>query len=408
MRNGEEMKRGIFTGFVIAMLSGGLLAAEKSDAEMKKQADELAQKFLLVDTHIDVPYRLHKKPEDISRQTEGGEFDYPRAKQGGLNVPFMSVYVPASMESEPDKGFALANELIDLVEGFEQKWPDKFTVVHNSSEAESVLGTGKIGLAMGLENGSPVNGSFENLKKLYERGIRYITLAHSKCNHICDSSYDKERIWNGLSPFGKSLIEEMNHVGIMVDVSHVSDSTFYQVMEISKVPVIASHSSCRFFTPGFERNMSDEMLKRIARGGGVVQINFGSSFIDNEYRKASDALSDEMEKKGLKYGTQEFRNFITEYKKEHPFHVADITKVIEHIEHVIQIAGIDHVGLGSDFDGVGDSLPTGLKDVSQYPNIIYHLLKRGYSETDIQKICGGNLMRVWRDVERYASAYAGH
>jgi membrane dipeptidase len=192
----------------------------------------------------------------------------------------------------------------------------------------------------------------------------------------------------------------------MVDVSHVSDAAFYEVMNVTKAPVIASHSSCRFFTPGFERNMSDEMITMLAKQGGVIQINFGSSFLSGEYQKLENEGRKEvmayLKSKNLKFEDAEAQAYIQRFRKEHPIAYADVSDVANHIDRVVKLAGVDHVGLGSDFDGVGDSLPTGLKDVSQYPNIIYELLKRGYAEKDIQKICGGNLLRVWSEVERTA------
>jgi membrane dipeptidase len=198
----------------------------------------------------------------------------------------------------------------------------------------------------------------------------------------------------------------MNRVGIMVDVSHISDAAFYEVMSITKAPVIASHSSCRFFTPGFERNMSDEMITMLAKQGGVIQINFGSSFLSKEYQELENKGRTEvmayLKSKSLKFEDAEAQLYIEQYRKQHPIAYADVSDVANHIDHVVKLVGVDHVGLGSDFDGVGDSLPTGLKDVSQYPNIIYELLKRGYTEKDIQKICGSNLLRVWSEVERTA------
>jgi len=246
----------------------------------------------------------------------------------------------------------------------------------------------------------------ENLRYFYSRGIRYITLTHSKNNHICDSSFDTERKWYGLSPFGKEVVAEMNRLGMMIDVSHVSDSTFYQVIRLSKAPVIASHSSCRFFTPGWERNMSDEMIFLLAKNGGVIQINFGSMFLNSELQKKGDetraAINKYFEEHQLKPSDSVAVDYARKYHDEHPTGYADIKDVVEHINHVVQLVGVDYVGLGSDFDGVGDSLPTGLKDVSYYPNLIYKLLKKGYSEEDVRKICGENLLRVWSQVEKTA------
>ena len=211
----------------------------------------------------------------MSVATEGGDFDYPRAKKGGLTAPFMSIYVPASLDNS-DESTAVAHQLIDLVEAMVYRSPEKFAIAKSVADVKAQFKKGLISLPMGMENGSPVQGSMENLKTFYERGIRYITLAHSLSNHIADSSYDLRRQWHGLSPFGKELVAEMNNLGIMVDISHVSDDAFYQAIEISKVPVIASHSSLRKYTPGFERNMNDDMVKKLGENGGVIMINFGS------------------------------------------------------------------------------------------------------------------------------------
>jgi len=235
--------------------------------------------------------------------------------------------------------------------------------------------------------------------------VRYITLTHSKVNQICDSSYDTVRVWNGLSPFGEEVVAEMNRVGIMVDVSHISDSTFYDVMEITQAPVIASHSSVRKFVPGFERNMNDDMIKRLAENEGVIQINFGSTFVDAESREKSDKVRDHigkwMAENNLTYQDSAAQAYIESYMKDNPA-FSTVKKVADHIDHVVQLVGVDHVAFGSDFDGVGDTLPTGLKDASDYPNLIAELLERGYSEKDIEKICYGNVFRVWNEVQKVA------
>jgi membrane dipeptidase len=197
----------------------------------------------------------------------------------------------------------------------------------------------------------------------------------------------------------------MNRVGIMVDISHVSDNAFFDVMKIAKAPAIASHSSCRAFTPGFERNMNDEMIKTLGANGGVIQINFGSSFLSKESREKStenrEKISSYAEENDLKWGDPKFLEYAQEVTRENPTY-ADVTDVADHIDHVVKLVGIDHVAFGSDFDGVGDSLPYELKDVSDYPNLIFHLLKRGYSDEDIEKICYKNIWRVWNEVERVA------
>jgi len=374
------------------------------EKQLRQRAQQFAQQFILVDTHIDIPYRLWHHPEDISLRTEKGHFDYPRARQGGLDVAFTATYIPASYQ-ERGGGRALADSLIDMVEELTHKWPDKFALVTSVAEVRVQAGKGKILLALGMENGAGIEGKLENLKHFYQRGIRYITLTHSKSNRICDSSYDPNRKWHGLSPFGREVVKEMNRLGIMVDVSHITDEAFYQVMELSQAPVIASHSSCRYFTPGFERNMSDEMIKLLAKKGGVIQINFGSYFVKKEYQtqaeKARKEIAAYLKVHHLSRQDSAAQTFINKYKADHPLNYGSVTDLVDHIDHVVKLVGVDYVGLGSDFEGV-TGLPAGIEDVSMYPNIIYHLLKRGYSEEDIRKICGENLLRVWSKVEAVA------
>ena len=372
---------------------------------LKDEADKIAQSTIILDGHVDIPYRLNNKMEDISQRTEGGDFDFVRAKKGGLNAPFMSIYIPAEKEEE-GTAKKFADYLIDMVEKIAADSPDKFAVATSVADVHSQFEKGVISLPMGMENGAPIEGDLKNVEYFYNRGIRYITLTHSKNNHICDSSYDPEKKWNGLSPFGNEVVKEMNRVGIMIDVSHITDDTFYQVMEITQAPVIASHSSCRAFTPGFMRNMDDEMLKKLAENGGVIQINFGSSFLDGEIQKKYDeafaASAEYAKENNLNADDPKLDEFMSKYKEEHNIGFADITDIVKHIDHVVNLIGIDHVGIGSDFDGVGDSLPTGMKDVSMYPNLIHELLKKGYSREDIVKICSGNVLRVWSEVEATA------
>ena len=343
--------------------------------------DAIAQGSLIIDTHIDVPYKLKMQLEyngsfeDISEKTSLN-FDYPKSIKGGLNLPFFSIYLPASTEEE-GTSFILANELIDMMDKIIEKNPEKFFFVDTSTYLGNLPGQNLIGIAYGMENGAAIEGKLENVEYFYNKGIRYITLTHSKSNHISDSSYDENKNWGGLSEFGKSLIPEMNRIGVIVDISHVSDNAFMQAIEISKTPVIASHSSLRHFTPGWERNVSDEMLIALAKKKGVIQINFGTAFLNdvNDKNKSYDPNT---------------------------YIHAEVTDVVDHIDHVVNVVGIDFVGIGSDYDGVGDTLPNGLKDASSYPNLIAELQNRGYSTTDIQKILGGNFVRVWREVEEYA------
>lgn len=377
---------------------------QSATIEASEQAKALAKQTIIVDGHIDVPYRVNEKWVDVTEATEDGDFDYPRAIEGGLNAPFMSVYVPASMDNSP-QSTQLAHMLIDSVEAIVARAPDKFAIARTVSDVREHFKQGLISLPMGMENGSPIQGDMANLHHFYERGIRYITLAHSQSNHISDSSYDLRRQWNGLSPFGKKLVAEMNNIGMLIDISHVSDDAFYQVIELTKAPVIASHSSLRKFTPGFERNMNDDMVKKLGENGGVIMINFGSGFVTKEARQwragMSQARNQIIKTEGA--DSPKLENFETTYREQNPYPYSTLSEVLDHIDHVVNLIGIDHVGIGSDYDGVGDSLPEGLKDVSDFPNLVQGLMDRDYSESDIKKILSGNILRVWSEVEDYAS-----
>lgn len=400
-------KTRIFGLLLAAAGTASALAGEQA-VDLQTTARMIAQKYMVIDTHIDVPYRLENQWEDVTRRTAGGDFDYERARSGGLNIPFMSIYTPAT--ADESGSFALANRLIDRVEALAGRAPKKMAVVTSSREAEQAHKLGLIGLAMGMENGSPIDGKLENVAFFKERGIAYITLAHSLSNHLSDSSYDEERKWNGLSPFGREVVAEMNRLAIMVDVSHLSDEAFWDVLEVSKVPVIASHSSARHFTPGWERNMSDEMIVALAAKGGVIQINFGSSFLTEEARQwyvgMGEARKAFLEQNNLDEHGFEAQDFQRRYRETNPFPFATLDDVMAHFKHVIDLVGVKHVGLGSDFDGVGDSLPEGMKDVSFYPALVQRFLEDEFSFDDIEAILGGNLLRVWRANEDYAAEAA--
>lgn len=393
------------SAFAIAACSSEQAPEEPT---IKETAARIAAETIIVDGHIDVPYRLNSKWDDVSGATEGGDFDYPRAVAGGLNAPFMSIYTPAEFDGTP-KAKEHADEMINIVERIVASAPEKFTITRNPDEVEAAFAAGKIALPLGMENGSPLLGDLANLDHFHERGIRYITLAHSKSNKISDSSYDPERQWDGLSEFGKQVVGRMNELGIMVDISHVSDAAFWDVMEITATPVIASHSSARHFTPGFERNMNNDMIKALTSNGSVIMINYGSSFLTetaNQFRPTADEMFTKHLADNQLEETPELRTeFMTRYMEENPFPYASLNDVLDHFDHVVELAGIDHVGIGSDYDGVGDSLPVGLKDVSSYPALVEGLLARGYSEEDVKKILSGNLLRVWRTVEAYAAAH---
>ncbi|MEX2124008.1 MAG: dipeptidase [Woeseia sp.] len=371
-----------------------------------ERAKELATNSIIVDTHIDVPYRLNEEWVDVSRATEDGDFDYPRAVAGGLNAPFMSIYTPAELQTEGGSK-ELAEKLIDMVNDLAAKSPDKFAIARSPADVEKQFTQDLISLPMGMENGAPLEDDIANVAHFHERGIRYITLAHGKSNLISDSSYDDNKQWGGLSDFGVEVVGEMNRLGIMVDVSHISDEAFWDVMDVTKAPAIASHSSARHFTPGWERNIADDMIVRLAANGGLVMINYGSGFLTSkahDYENARrDAFDKYLEETGLESSDEVRSQFGDQYNALHgPYPYATLAETLDHFEHVIELTSVDQVGIGSDYDGVGDSLPIGLKDVSSYPNLVEGLMQRGYSDEDIRKILGENLLRVWREVEDVA------
>jgi membrane dipeptidase len=394
------------------LLKGMATAQPANEPTLRQKANDLAHRYILTDGHVDLPYRLKVKNFRLEREylsipvsTTEGDFDYVKAKKGGLSAPFMSIYIPSDRQV---LGGAkeLADTLINMVRGIAAAHPDKFAVCSTPQEVEANFKKGIISMPLGMENGAPIQ-TLADVAYFRQRGISYVTLTHAKDNAICDSSYDTVGVNKGLSAYGQAVVKEMNRVGIMVDVSHISDAAFYQVMAVSQVPCIASHSSCRKFTPSFKRNMADDMIKLLAQKGGVIQINFGSSFLDENYRLQTDKLGQEfgkiLQEKGIKANSPEGEALLKQFQQANPVLFADVETVADHIDHVVKLTGnTKHVGIGSDFDGVGDSLPTGLKDVSQYPNLIYALLKRGYSDDDIANICYRNVWRVWNKTLAFA------
>lgn len=373
--------------------------------QYQQQAQDLAEKVIIVDGHVDAPYRLKDKWADLTKSVPERNFDYPRAKQGGLDAPFMSIYIPVEYQ-QTGGAKAAADSLIDIVNRIADENPDKFAVATSPAEIQANFEKGLISLPMGMENGAPVGKDLSDVQYFYDRGIRYITLAHAKDNRLSDSSYDTTAdAHNGLSEYGKDVVQEMNRLGMMVDISHITDSAFYDVMEVTEAPVVATHSSCRHFTPGFERNMSDDLIKQLGENGGVIMINFGSTFLDSASQNSRDKVRSEIarliKEKELEPGSEEANEFRSQYFQEN-FKFSTVKKVADHIDHIVSLVGIDHVGLGSDYDGVGPTLPTGLKDASSYPNLFAELLERGYTETEIKKIASGNVFRVWNSVTKIA------
>jgi len=368
---------------------------EKSDEELMKMALEISQKNLIIDSHIDWPEWLLHFPEDISKRTQQGDFDLERATEGGLNAALSVIYI--NSELGVDDGRKLVDSMWKMITFYTGTYPDKFAAARNPDEVRSNFSRHLFSLPVCLENGSPIGEDMEYLEYLKEIGVVYVTLCHDETNQISDSNFDEYRRWNGLSPFGLEVIRELNRLGIMIDISHSTDSTVYQALRHSSAPVVATHSSCRHFTPGYERNLSDTLIKLIADKDGVVMVNFGSMFLDSVCLKnCNDAIS-YMDSQGIAYYSQEGADYLAEFVKTHKV-ITDSKQLVNHIDHIVKIAGIDHVGLGSDFNGVGPTLPADVSDVSGYPVIVFELLKRGYTEDDIRKILSGNFLRVWDKV----------
>ena len=382
----------------------GLAACTPPEPTLTEQAGALAQRHLIVDTHIDFPIRRHFLPDGARPLQSTGQFDHPRALEGGLNVAYMSIFTPASTAMDGTSK-ELADSLIDAMETIAGEMPDLFGIASCTADVDVLRRAGRLALALGMENGSPLGDEAQHLDHFVARGISYVGLTHSQSNAFSDSSYDPNEPWEGLSVLGRETVRALNARGVMVDVSHLSDDAFWQVLEETGAPVVASHSSLRHFIPGFHRNMSDEMVEAVGARGGVVQINFGSDFVSNDAQDWATARRTAFE---AAFGDappdmEARRAFEAQYRESNPYPFADLDVVLDHIDRVVALAGIDHVGLGSDFDGVGDTLPIGLKDVSDYPNLVAGLLHRGYAEDAIARILGGNLLRVWGAVEEHAA-----
>lgn len=368
-------------------------------------AEEFTREALVVDTHIDTPYAVWRNNRDVILGHSTLEFDYPRAVEGGLDVAFMVAFVPPSME-EDGTATEFADEMFDYIESLETQAPSKFALATCTDDVRTIKKQGKVALPIGIENGAPLDGDLDNLRRFRDRGASYITIVHGKNNHLSDSSYDDTERWGGLSPFGRVVIEEMNEMGIVIDMSHLSDKAAWEVLEITKVPVAATHSSLRHFVPGFHRNIPDDMVIAVAETGGVVMINFGSGFVSAPARKWSDTRKELINELRTKYPDDEamVTSVVRTYEDENPYPFASVGTVVDHIDRVVQLTSIDHVGLGSDYEGVGPTMPPDLKDVSKYPNIVQELWDRGYTREEIRKVLGENYMRVWAENEQYAES----
>jgi membrane dipeptidase len=382
------------------LVSMTLLAHAASAAQAPIAAIRLAHDATIVDTHIDAPSELLDHWNDLGLSTPSREFDYPRARAGGLDVAFMSIYTSAD-EDETGKAWQTANTQIDAVEALVERHPDKFALLYSPGDVQRLQHGDKVLLALGMENGGPIGADLQQLAHFHARGVRYITLAHSRNNRISDSATDVAPRWHGLSQFGRDVVKEMNRLGIMVDVSHLSEDAIAQAVALSRAPVIASHSALRHFTPGFQRNLSDANLRAIAAKGGVVQVPFGSIFIDAGAAKTYSAfLRDREAFRQAKLAAIAAGKPVVGTEPQFPqLNPISISAVLDNIDRIVRLAGVDHVGIGSDFDGVNGALAMELRSVADYPQLVAGLQQRGYKDADIRKILGDNLLRVWREVD---------
>ncbi|GAB3503703.1 dipeptidase [Spirosoma knui] len=367
-----------------------------------KKVHQLHQHILTLDTHADAPIMMQTPGFDVgvahNTKRDGSQIDFPRMKEGGMDAMFFAVYTSQGPRTPEGHAEAKRNALnqFKLIHDALKKHPDQSELALTPADAYRIQKAGKRAVFIGMENGYPVGDDLNMLKTYYDLGCRYITLTHFANNLIGDSSTDPDGpLYGGLSEFGKKVVPEMNRLGILIDVSHVADSTFYDALALSKAPVIASHSNCRALCD-FPRNMTDDMIRAIAAKGGVVQVNFVSDYLkkpSDEHRAAKTKIR--MSRVG-KVATPEMEVRIAAQSdsvaKVYASERASLSDIVDHIDHIVKIAGIDHVGIGSDFDGGGSV--NGLEDVSQIENLTAELMRRKYSETDIAKIWGGNLLRV--------------
>ncbi len=391
-----------------------IVPASSQDAvsTVSAKARQIHESALVIDTHADTPQRFLDENYDIGSTDpkDHGHISLDKAKTGNLGAEFFSIWV----EPQTNQGH-FARHTLDLIDSvYEQaaRHPDRMMMAFSADDIERAHKQKKLAALMGIEGGHSIENDIHVLRDFYRLGVRYMTLSWSNTNEWADSSGDinnpKIEHHNGLSDFGKQVVVEMNHLGMLVDISHVADKTFYDTIAVTKAPVIASHSSARALT-NHPRNMTDDMLRAVAKNGGVVQVNFYNAFIDEDYRKAAEAQTkdrdaaiktydDEMKAAGKTVTYLDNDRIEREWAAKIPR--PPFKSLIDHIDHIAKVAGADHVGLGSDFDGVSGATPQGIDSAADLPKITQALLDRGYSAEDIRKILGGNLLRVFREAER--------
>lgn len=354
--------------------------------------------MFVLDSHCDTPSQILRL-RDLSIDNEYAHVDFPKLKAGGIDGAFFALYIPASLDSDPSAAWAYAMKLYDGVMASLKENHERAALATSREEALKNKERGLFSVFLGLENASPIGNSIEKLQTLYDMGVRYITLCHSGNNEICDSCATAQKRWGGLSPFGREVVAEMNRLGILVDVSHVSDDTFKDVISCSKYPVVATHSCCRALAT-HPRNMTDEMICSLAENGGVIQINFYPVFLDSEF---ASVLKDSGIMERGEVIEHEFIMNPSDLQKRTAWNAVQkelqmldrpsYKLIADHIDHVVGLVGIDHVGFGSDFDGI-EVAPKGMEDASCFYRILDELRERGYSEKDLEKMAGENFFRI--------------
>jgi membrane dipeptidase len=398
-------------GAGMAILAGAARAQDPPAAARKTKADGLplisdrARRVhaaaILFDGHNDLPWRLRTDGDfaltkvDLSRRLDSGQTDIPRLRDGGVKAQFWSVYIP----SEHEHPARTVTEQIDLVKRMVERYPDAFEMAYSAEDVERIARSGKVASLIGIEGGVAIEDSLAQLRAFYNLGARYMTLTHNTTLEWADAATDTPR-HEGLSPFGERVVKEMNRLGMLVDISHVSPATMADALRVSRAPVIASHSSAYAICPS-PRNVPDEILEAVKGNGGVIMINFYSGFIVPEAGRKMRAVLQEMRAKypDRAARTRALRAWMT--SDDAKFTRGTYRDVADHIDHIVKVAGVDHVGLGSDFDGISQS-PVGLEDVSCYPRLTEELLRRGYSEHDVHKVLGGNVLRAFRQAGQVA------
>jgi membrane dipeptidase len=380
-------------------------AKPRGEVKLTDEALRIHRAAIVVDGHNDLPWQYREKKDlsfsaiDIAKPQKALHTDIPRLRQGGVGAQFWSAFVPSS-SMKSGTAVKLTLEQIDVILRFVHRYPDTFEMAYSPADIERIHKEGKIASLIGVEGGHSIDNSLGVLRMLYALGVRYMTLTHSETLDWADSATDKPKN-HGMNEFGRNVVREMNRLGMLVDLSHVSPEVMRQAIEVSKAPVIFSHSSAFALAP-HPRNVPDDVLKQVKQNGGVVMVNFFSGFITPEGARASQEMFSTYRtlREQIK-DDQELQRAFEQWRKEHPMPTGSVHTVVDHIVHIIKVAGIDHVGLGSDFDGI-TSVPTQLEDVSRYPYITQELLNRGYKEEEIRKVLGGNLLRVFRAAEAAA------